>query len=120
MEYQMSLFTDTQIGLALKAARVAAGWSAKQLAEHCGVLPTALSKIESGKQSLGFAEAIAMCGELGIRVDHLAALARDVEPLASEAASIRDRLKADLRILEQRTIKRAIAAKASESRKAIV
>ncbi len=101
--------TDTQIGLGLKSARMASGWSAKQLAERCGLLPTMLSKIESGKRSLSFTEAISICGELGIRVDHLVDLARDLETVANETQVIREQLRRDLRALEQRTIKHAIA-----------
>jgi len=109
----MIAFTDVQIGFAIKSARMAAECSAKTLAERCGFSPATLSKIESGKRSLSFSEAVSICGELGIRVDHLVALAHDVETIAIEAGNIREQLKKDLRILEQRTIKHAIAANAA-------
>lgn len=82
------------------------------------MLATTLSKIESGRRSLGFSEAVTVCEELGIRVDHLVVLARDVESVASEADTMREQFRRDLRALEQRTIKRAVAvhaAKAMES-----
>ena len=110
----MKTLSDTQIGLAVKSARRASGLSAKQLAERSDLSATALSKIESGKQSINFAQAFSVCFVLGIRVDHLAALAHEIEPIAAETASIRDRLKHDLHELEQQTIRTAIAVRAAQ------
>jgi len=114
----MTNLSDIQIGLAVKAARHASGWSAKQLAEYCGIAPTALSKIESGKQTLSFANAHAICSTLKIRVDHLVVLATNIPSVAIEAASrkeqLREQLKADLRRLEQLTIKTAISLNAKQ------
>lgn len=113
----MTNFSDIQIGLAVKMARHASGWSAKQLAERCGVAPTALSKIESGKQTLSFAHAYAICSALEIRVDHLVALATEVPSVAIETVSrkeqLREQLKADLKKLEQLTITTAISLQAN-------
>lgn len=106
----MFKLTDVQIGLALRTARLAAGWSAKELAERCGLLATMVSKIESGKRSLTFAEAATICEVLGVRVDHFLSLAREVEPIALEVSTIRERLRHDLKMLENRTIRRAISA----------
>jgi len=104
----MKFLSDAQIGLAVKAARQAAGWSGKVLAESSGVSATALSKIEGGKQSLSFAEASAIAHSLGIRTDHLERLAFDAEGFAEAAVSAKDRLKRDLQLLEQRFILRAV------------
>lgn len=113
------ILSDIQIGLAVKSARLASGWSAKQLAERSGLSATALSKIESGRQTLTLVQADACCSTLGIRIDHLVALAREVAPIASESATLRDRLRHDLRVLEQQTIKTAVAVAASRERKAL-
>lgn len=110
----MNMLSDIQIGLAVKSARLAADLSAKQLAEQSGLTSSALSKIETGKQALGFAEAAEICSALGVRVDHLLALAREVEPIATETASLRDQLRHDLRELEQQTIKAAVALGAAK------
>jgi len=73
-----------------------------------------LSKIESGKQSLSLAEAAQLCSTLGIKTDHLLALAREVEPLAAETATLRAQLRNEIQELQKKTIKAAIAVKASE------
>lgn len=106
----MKSLSETQIGFAVKSARRASCLSAKVFAERSGLSATALSKIESGKQSISFAQAFSICAVLGIRVDHLAALAQEIEPIAEESASIRDRFKNDLQNLERQTIRAAIAA----------
>lgn len=108
------MMTSLQIGLAVKSARIASKMSAKQLAERIGLTASALSKIESGKQSLGFAEGEEICSALGIRTDHLAALAREVERVAAETASVREKLRADLEELHKMTIRAAIAAKSAQ------
>lgn len=110
----MKNFSDTQIGLAVKTARLASGWSAKQLAELCELSPTALSKIESGKQTLSFAHANAICSALKIRLDHLSALAGEVPSLAIETASLKEKFKADLKNLQQMSIKAAINLQANQ------
>ena len=107
------MFSDIQIGLAVKSARLASGLSAKQLAEQSGLTPSALSKIEAGKQTMGLGQAAAVAATLGVRVDHLLALAKEVEPLAAEHESLREQLRNDLRRLEQQTIKTAIAVGAA-------
>jgi len=115
----MNTLSDIQIGLAVKSARLASGWSAKQLAECGGMSATALSKIESGRQTLSLAQADAVCSALGIRVGHLVALARDVEPIAGETATLRDRLRHELHMLERQTIKAAVAVAAARESKVL-
>lgn len=108
------MFSSVQIGLAVKSARIAAGISAKQLAERCRLTASALSKIESGRQALGFAEAAEVCSVLGIRIDHLAALSREVAPFAAETANVREQLRAELQELQKKTIRAAIAVQAAK------
>lgn len=110
----MKSFTDTQIGLAVKTARLAAGWPAKQLAECSGLLPTALSKIESGKQTLGFAQAHSICSALGIRLDHLSALVDELPDQAMEAAVLREKFKSELKRLEKMAIHTAIGVQSKQ------
>lgn len=111
----MKVLTDAQIGLAVKAARQAANWTGKDLAEKANLSPSAISKIESGKQSLAFADAVQIASTLGIQVGHLARLAMDAGSLADESLQARDRLKRELQMLEQRAILGAISVSTSES-----
>ncbi len=105
----MKNLSDIQIGLAVRTARLASGWSAKQLAEASGISSTALSKIESGKQTLSFAHAYAICLALGIRVDHLVSLMNELPKQAIETVSLKEKFRADLKRLEQLTIRTAIS-----------
>lgn len=107
------MFTKIEVGFAVRSARVSAQRSAADLAKKCGMLPTTLSKVESGKRSLTFGEAAQICDALGIGVDDLARLAEVVRPKASKAASLREQLKQDLRALERNAIKQAIAINTS-------
>lgn len=111
----MQSLSDVHLGVAVKSARQAADWSAKDLAEKCAISAAKLSKIENGKQTLSFAKAIDICSALGIDVRHLAALAEEVASVADESASIRERLKANRKRLEEISVQKAIAIEARRS-----
>jgi transcriptional regulator with XRE-family HTH domain len=104
MVIQVEILSNAQIGYSVRSARRAVGWSSKQLAEKCGLSPTALCKIESGKQSISFGETIALCAALGIQIDSLASLARRLKPIAHRIVTIKVRLGRELQALEKRTI----------------
>ena len=106
----MSFLSNEQIGFALRAARRKAGMTGKGLAEACGLSPSAISRIESGKQALGFGEAVAVCDVLGLRLEHLVSLSRGALSLAREAADVKLRLLYDLQRLEKQCILGAVEA----------
>jgi len=74
--------TDLHIGLAIKAARTSVGVSARDLARAVNMNPTAISKIENGRQGVSFAEAVAIANVLGLTAGDLADLAAQAGPLA--------------------------------------
>lgn len=111
----MSGLSDVQVGMAVKAARKAAGWIAKDLAEQCGIGATAISKIESGNQSLSFITAHQICSALGLDIQQFASLVEKLASYADERAAISIQLKADLTRLEQVAINAARAPAAEES-----
>lgn len=110
----MLLFSDAQIGLGIKAARRKAGLTAKSLAEQSGLSASAISRIESGKQTLSFAESLVVCKVLGMQVNNLASLARGALPLARETADAKLRLLHDLQQLERQCVLGAVESTACE------
>ncbi|MFG5409865.1 helix-turn-helix transcriptional regulator [Piscinibacter sakaiensis] len=105
----MKVLTDAQIGLAIKAARQAAHMTAKDFAEKTDLSPTALSKIEAGRQCLSLAEAVRVAHELGIRVDHLVRLADDLGVHAEASSNAREKLKRDLKLAHDQAVLAAIS-----------
>lgn len=71
--------TPSQIGLAIKIARVSRRMSARQLAAQIGFTSPILSHIESGKRSVSLAEAYQICSALSMRLDDLVTIAKEVD-----------------------------------------
>ncbi|WP_146338849.1 helix-turn-helix domain-containing protein [Nesterenkonia sp. NBAIMH1] len=62
-----------QVGLRLKAARTAKGWTLERLARAADVSPSTLSRLETGKRQASLELLLPLTKKLGITVDDLLA-----------------------------------------------
>lgn len=60
-----------QVGIRLRAARTARGWTLDRLARASGVSASTISRLESGKRQAGLELLLPLTRELGITVDDL-------------------------------------------------
>ncbi|GAA1142554.1 helix-turn-helix domain-containing protein [Nesterenkonia lutea] len=60
-----------QLGLRLRAARSARGWTLDRLARSAGISPSTLSRLESGKRQASLELLLPLTRSLGITVDEL-------------------------------------------------
>lgn len=102
------------IGLAVRAARAAAGLTLKDLAEPAGMTVSSLSRSENGERDMTFAEISAIAAEVRLGVEDLRTLAETFErDGAATLAEGRKGLARDLNKLQRLAIEAAIEAKAA-------
>lgn len=81
--------------------------NAKTLAQLAGLSPSALSKIEAGKQKLDFEEAMVIVGVLGISAEELITVAKALDtPALNNALEERKRLSFAFSQLADETVLR--------------
>lgn len=105
----------TSIGLAVHAARDAAGFTLKDLAEPGGMTISSLSRSENGERDLTFAEMSAIASAVHIGIEDLRTLAETFERKgAASMTKKRKQLAQDLNELQRLAIEAAIEARSAE------
>lgn len=103
----------TSVGLAIRAAREAAGLTLKDLSGLTGIVLSTLSRTETGDRDLAWTELLLVAEAVKIDPSQLHALARSIEERgAAEKQAQRNRLAEDLLELERLGIEAAIEARA--------
>ncbi len=101
------------VGLAIRAARDAAGLTLKDLSGLTGVTLSSLSRTESGLRDVEFAELVAISNAVKIGVDDLRTMAESCELQGvAENHKQRTALEEELLKLQQLAIAAAIEARA--------
>ena len=100
----------TDLGLAIRAARLTAGVEAQQLAERLGLTKSQMSKIEAGSRAVKAGEIIDIAEALGVSpmallrpgstAAQVALAARTVEATAAQESLLMDRLRGILDLAE--------------------
>jgi transcriptional regulator with XRE-family HTH domain len=102
----------TSVGLAVRAAREAAGLTLKDLAGTTGITTSSLSRSENGERDLAFTEVLAIAEALRVDAETLRTLAETFERAgAPEKQSARAELSRDLNELQRMAIEAAIEAR---------
>jgi len=100
------------IGMAVKAARKAAGITASKMAKSSGLSTSLISRTEAGLRALEFSEALALTAALNIGMEELRALAETFEKMGvSEKRGTIGDLERDLISLQKLAVETAIGAK---------
>ena len=101
------------MGLAVRAAREAAGLTLKDLSGITGLTPSGLSRTESGLRDIEFNEFIAVADAVQVSVDELRTLAETMEREgAAQKMTQRNELEEDLNRLQRMAVTAAIALRA--------
>lgn len=104
--------TRTSVGLAVRAAREAAGFTLNDLAGMTGITLSTISRSETGQRDLAFTEFISIAQALKIDAETLRSLAETFERAGvSETQRKRDQLSRDLNDLQRLAIETAIEAR---------
>lgn len=104
----------TSLGLAVRAARDAAGLNLEQLAERTGITVSTLSRSERGERDITYTEVLALAEAIDVDVESFRTLAETFERGgAAEKSRSRDELEADLVALQRQAVETAIAARAA-------
>ena len=102
----------TSIGLAVRAARNAAGLTLKDLAVPAGMTISSLSRSENGERDMTFAEMTAIAAKVGIGIEDFRTLAETFErDGAASIAEGRKELARDLTELQRLAIEATIEAR---------
>lgn len=102
----------TTLGLAVRAARDAAGLTLNDLAGIAGMTPSSLSRSENGLRDLSFEEAVAIAAAVHVDVQTLRTLAETFElEGVAEKSSAQAALKQDLYLLQRKAVEVAIEAR---------
>ena len=105
--------TRTSVGLAVRAAREAAGHTLKDLAGLTGISLSSLSRSENAERDLAFTEVLAIASALKIDAETLRTLAETFERAGAAATQTkRDQLSRDLNDLQRIAVEAAIEARA--------
>jgi transcriptional regulator with XRE-family HTH domain len=103
----------TSVGLAVRAAREAAGLTLKDLAGMTGLTLSSLSRSETGDRDIAFTEVLAIAEALKVDADTLRTLAETFERAgATEKRKQLEGLAQDLNDLQRVAIEAAIEARA--------
>lgn len=101
------------VGLAVRAAREAAGLTLNDLAGITGITLSSLSRSETGQRDLAFTEVLAISDGLKIDPETLRSLAETFERAgATKTQHKRDQLARDLNDLQRLAIEATIEARA--------
>ena len=97
------------VGLAVRAAREAAGFTLADLANFTQISVASLSRSENGLRDMGFAEIAAVADAVRIDIEQLRSLAETFERAESgKTAERRSRLTDDLNELQRLAVEAAI------------
>jgi transcriptional regulator with XRE-family HTH domain len=104
--------TRISVGLAVRAAREAAGLTLNDLAGLTGITLSTISRSETGQRDISFTEVLAISQALKISAETLRSLAETFERGgASETQHKRNQLFSDLNDLQRLAIEAAIEAR---------
>jgi transcriptional regulator with XRE-family HTH domain len=95
--------SNAEIGLAIKTFRINRKYTSKYVATACGLAVTTYSKIETGKQTLSFTDAIKICNVLKITTIALMDAANKLRPLAIEMNKKKKEIQEAIKKLEEET-----------------
>jgi len=81
------------LAAAVQEARKTVGWSVRTLAEHAELSPSTISAIENGHREMTVKTACQIAKALGVDLEVLIGLARDIAPQRTE----KDRIEGEMR-----------------------